>query len=367
MILFMVPSIALLGQSLNAWMTDTKYRMKAVCICSDSKASKRNDFDNDETSIIDNPLPATTNINSIKRQLLGYKDTDGLVVVFSTYQSIDVLAEAQRALLEADPSYGIFDYIVCDEAHRTTGFKQKGRDESHFTKIHNNDLIRGKKRLYMTATPRYYNDNAKATAKDKDLVLWSMNNPDYYGEEFFRIGFGRAVREGLLTDYKVLVLTISEDDIPDSILEDVKDKQQKEIKMDDASKLIGCINGLSKRIKGDKGVTKEADPVLMRRAVAFCSTINPSERGSGISSKGFAAVMPTMVRKYKESLSEEAREEVVDIEVQHIDGAMNAATREEKIAWLKEETGNPNECRILSNVRCLSEGVDVPALDAVLL
>lgn len=366
LILFMVPSIALLGQSLNAWMTDTKYRMKAVCICSDSKASKRNDFDNDETSIIDNPLPATTNINSIKRQLLGYKDTDGLVVVFSTYQSIDVLAEAQRALLEADPSYGIFDYIVCDEAHRTTGFKQKGRDESHFTKIHNNDLIRGKKRLYMTATPRYYNDNAKATAKDKDLVLWSMNNPDYYGEEFFRIGFGRAVREGLLTDYKVLVLTISEDDIPDSILEDVKDKQQKEIKMDDASKLIGCINGLSKRIKGDKGVTKEADPVLMRRAVAFCSTINPSERGSGISSKGFAAVMPTMVRKYKESLSEEAREEVVDIEVQHIDGAMNAATREEKIAWLKEETGNPNECRILSNVRCLSEGVDVPALDAVL-
>lgn len=366
LILFMVPSIALLGQSLNAWMTDTKYRMKAVCICSDSKASKRNDFDNDETSIIDNPLPATTNINSIKRQLLGYKDTDGLVVVFSTYQSIDVLAEAQRALLEADPSYGIFDYIVCDEAHRTTGFKQKGRDESHFTKIHNNDLIRGKKRLYMTATPRYYNDNVKATAKDKDLVLWSMNNPDYYGEEFFRIGFGRAVREGLLTDYKVLVLTISEDDIPDSILEDVKDKQQKEIKMDDASKLIGCINGLSKRIKGDKGVTKEADPVLMRRAVAFCSTINPSERGSGISSKGFAAVMPTMVRKYKESLSEEAREEVVDIEVQHIDGAMNAATREEKIAWLKEETGNPNECRILSNVRCLSEGVDVPALDAVL-
>lgn len=218
----------------------------------------------------------------------------------------------------------------------------------------------------MTATPRYYNDNAKATAKDKDLVLWSMNNPDYYGEEFFRIGFGRAVREGLLTDYKVLVLTISEDDIPDSILEDVKDKQQKEIKMDDASKLIGCINGLSKRIKGDKGVTKEADPVLMRRAVAFCSTINPSERGSGISSKGFAAVMPTMVRKYKESLSEEVREEVVDIEVQHIDGAMNAATREEKIAWLKEETGNPHECRILSNVRCLSEGVDVPALDAVL-
>lgn len=108
----------------------------------------------------------------------------------------------------------------------------------------------------MTATPRYYNDNAKATAKDKDLVLWSMNNPDYYGEEFFRIGFGRAVREGLLTDYKVLVLTISEDDIPDSILEDVKDKQQKEIKMDDASKLIGCINGLSKRIKGDKGLRR---------------------------------------------------------------------------------------------------------------
>lgn len=366
LILFMVPSIALLSQSLNAWMADTKYKIKAVCICSDSKASKKNDFDNDESSIIDYPLPATTNIQSIKRQLREYRKTDGLVVVFSTYQSIDVLAEAQKALLEVDPGYGVFDYIVCDEAHRTTGFKQKDRDESSFTKIHNNDLICGRKRLYMTATPRFYNENAKTTAKEKELELWSMNNPDYYGEDFFRIGFGRAVREGLLTDYKVLVLTISEDDIPGSILEDVKDKQQTEIKMDDASKLIGCINGLSKRIKGDNGITKEADPVLMRRAVAFCSTINPSERGGGISSKGFAAALPGVARKYKEALTEEEQKEVVNIDVRHIDGSMDASTREEKIAWLKEETGDPNECRVLSNVRCLSEGVDVPALDAVL-
>jgi predicted helicase len=366
LILYMVPSIALLGQGLNNWMTDTKFRMKAVCICSDPKASERS-YDEDETSIIDNPLPASTNISTIRKQLISYQNIDGLVVVFSTYQSIDAIAEAQESVLKAtNGRYGIFDFIVCDEAHRTTGLKQKGRDESDFTKIHNNDFIKGNKRLYMTATPRYYNASAKATAKEKDLLLWSMDNQEYFGDEFYRIGFGESVANGLLTDYKVLVLTVSEDDIPDSIKTDIKDKENKELNFDDTTKLIGCINGLSKRIQGDNGVTKTADPLLMHRAVAFCSTINPSTRGGGISSTGFAYLFPEISKKYKESLPEEQRKEVVDVTVRHIDGTMNAAVRADAIEWLKADTDNPNECRILSNVRCLSEGVDVPALDAVI-
>ncbi len=366
LILYMVPSIALLGQGLNNWMTDTSFTMKAVCICSDPKAADLN-YDDDEMSAIDTPVPASTNIESIKRQLLKYRNIDGLVVVFSTYQSIDVIAEAQKTIIDAtNNQYGVFDYIVCDEAHRTTGLKQRNRDESNFLKIHNNDFIRGTKRLYMTATPRYYNASAKASAKEKDLMLWSMDNADYFGEEFYRIGFGQAVADGLLTDYKVLVLTVSEDDIPDTIKDDIKDNKNKELNFDDTTKLIGCINGLSKRIAGDNGITRQADPLPMHRAVAFCATINPSLRGGGISSTGFANILPQIASKYKESLDEEQRKDVVDIEVKHIDGKMNADTRAKAVDWLKEETGNPYECRILSNVRCLSEGIDVPALDAVI-
>lgn len=367
LVLYMVPSIALIGQSLNEWMSNAKCKMKAVCICSDPKASQINkDEDDTEESIIDTPYPATTNIEIIKKQLLKYRDFDGLVVVFSTYQSIDALSNAQKALIKASNGYGEFDFIICDEAHRTTGIKVKGRDESMFTKIHNNDIVKGKKRLYMTATPRYFTNNAKISAKNQEVDLWSMNDQQHYGEEFFRIGFGRAVRDGLLTDYKVLVLTISDDDIPDKIKDELKaDGDHSELRMDDASKLIGCINGLSKRIRGDNGVTKEQDPLMMHRALAFCATINHSAKG-GISSKEFAAAMPSINQKYKESLTEKERVEVADIETKHIDGTMDAAQREDLIAWLKEDTGENNKCRILSNVRCLSEGVDVPALDAVL-
>jgi predicted helicase len=367
LVLYMVPSIALIGQSLNEWMSNAKCKMKAVCICSDPKASQINkDEDDTEDSIIDTPYPATTNIEIIKKQLLKYKDFNGLVVVFSTYQSIDALSNAQKALIKASNGYGEFDFIVCDEAHRTTGIKVKGRDESMFTKIHNNDIVKGKKRMYMTATPRYIINNPIISAKNQEVDLWSMDDTQHYGEEFFRIGFGRAVRDGLLTDYKVLVLTISDDDIPDKIKDELKkDGEHSELRMDDASKLIGCINGLSKRIRGDNGITKEQDPLMMHRALAFCATINHSAKG-GISSKEFAAAMPSINQKYKESLTEKEREDVADIETKHIDGTMDTAQREDLIAWLKEDTGENNKCRILSNVRCLSEGVDVPALDAVL-
>jgi len=375
LVLYMVPSIALLGQGLNNWMTDTSFPMKGVCVCSDSKSSKINN-DDDETSIIDIPLPATTNIKTIAKQLLGYRKNSGLTVVFSTYQSIDVISEAQKKVLEStNGAFGQFDFIVCDEAHRTTGAKAKSKEESNFTKIHNNDFIKGKKRLYMTATPRYYNSSAKATAKEKELLLWSMDNPTFYGDEFYRIGFGEAVSLNLLTDYKVLVLTISEDDIPADMKEKLKAGKKEadgnefnsELNFDDTSKLLGCINGLSKRIKGDNGITKKEDPGLMHRVVAFCSTIRKGKRNSGFSSMDFADEFPSVAKYYKEhELTEEEKKEVVDVEVKHIDGSMNAEIRSEAIDWLKAETGHPNECRVLSNVRCLSEGVDVPALDAVI-
>ena len=364
LVLYMVPSIALLSQGLKSWTEDSQYKLKPVCICSDASASQYGD--DDENNLLDMSFPASTNVDTIVKQLKFYQDKGDFIVVFSTYQSIDVVSKAQAKLLhETNGKYGKFDYIVCDEAHRTTGAKSKNKSESHFTKIHDNDFIQGVKRLYMTATPRYYKDSVKKNAEEKDFILWSMDDESIYGKEFYRIGFGKAVSLGLLTDYKVLVLTVSEDELSDDLKAGIK--KDTELNADDYTKLVGCVNGLSKRIKGDNGATLQEDPSKMHRAVVFCSSINRGKRSTGgICSTEFAEEFPKIAQLYKNDVQEEEKQQVVDVEAQHIDGTMNAQLRAEKLEWLKEETGDDNKCRILSNVRCLSEGVDVPALDAVI-
>lgn len=226
----------------------------------------------------------------------------------------------------------------------------------------------------MTATPRLYRESVKVKAAEKDDVLCSMDDEAIYGKEFHRLSFNDAVSEGLLTDYKVLVLTVNEEDVPTSLAYNIKaqyaaaskDRKLTELNFDDATKLIGCINGLSKRIKGDSGVTVAQDPIKKKRAVAFCQTINPTKSNPTASSTQIASYFHSVCEEYKESIPEEERKDVVNVYAQHVDGSMDANTRNEKLAWLKAEADDPNECRVLCNVRCLSEGVDVPALDAVL-
>ena len=366
LVLFMVPSIALLGQSLNAWAADAKKPIKAICICSDAKASRktRNDFDDTDDSVVDLAVPASTNTKFIAAQLKKYREYDGLVVVFSTYQSIDAVSAAQQEILaETNGAYGVFDFIICDEAHRTTGVKIADKDESNFTKIHSNDNVQGRRRLYMTATPRLYGESAKIKASEKDCILCSMDDKALYGEEFYRVNFSYAVQNGLLTDYKVLVLTVSEDDVPENIKRDITNTTT-ELNFDDTSKLIGVINGLSKMVRGDDHRTWDADPRMMRRAVAFCSAIgNESKAGT---SKYIASVLPRISQKYEENLDAESLSHTVSVTTKHIDGSMNSQKRNEILQWLADEPENDRECRVVTNVRCLSEGVDVPSLDAVL-
>ena len=367
LVLFLVPSISLLGQALNAWYSDAIETIKAVCICSDNKAQKKiaKDADEVEDSAVDLALPSSTNPISIARQLLTYKNHNGLVVVFSTYQSIKAVSDAQKEVLKAsNGAYGEFDLIVCDEAHRTTGIKLSEADESNFTKVHSNNNVRGKKRLYMTATPRLYGESAKVKASEKNCILCSMDDESIYGKEFFRVNFSYAVSHGLLTDYKVLVLTVNEDDVPDNIKADVRNNNVKELNYDETTKLIGVINGLSKIIRGDGGKTWEIDPQIMHRAVAFCSAIGSNEKVG--TSKNIAYTLPKLCEKYLENKNEEERRRLVHIKTKHIDGSQNALERNQSLAWLKEESEDEQECRVLTNVRCLSEGIDVPALDAVL-
>lgn len=353
-VLFLVPSIALLGQTLREWTAQAAEKINPVCVCSDAEItrdSKKSEDDGALSSIVDLALPASTNVRNIVKQLRYAETQSGMTVVFSTYQSIDIVSEAQQQV-------GFeFDLIICDEAHRTTGSILTGKEESAFTKIHKNAFIPAKKRLYMTATPRLYRDDVKEKAKKEDILLCSMDDPAIYGEEFYRIGFAESVRQGLLSDYKVLILTLSDKEIPPALQRAISDAT-KEISTDDATKLMGCINALSKRMLIDEGLLKQSDLEPMRRAVAFCQNIKIS--------KQIANVFNEFKNDYYDSLTPEDRAELVDVCADHIDGGMGAGLRDEKMSWLKNAPANGKECRILTNVRCLSEGVDVPTLDAVL-
>lgn len=358
LILFLIPSIALLGQTLREWSADANEPINAICICSDPDISKKRskNEDTDAFSVVDLALPASTNTENILHQFQQIKEKNlpGMTVVFSTYQSIDVIARAQKVLL--NNGFQEFDLIICDEAHRTTGVSLAGEDESAFTKVHDADFIKAKKRLYMTATPRLYSDDTKSKAAQSEAVLCSMDDHALYGEEMYRIGFGEAVERNLLTDYKVLILTLNDKDVPEAYRKVLTDEKV-EITTDDASKLIGCINALSKQFLGDDGKTKESDPKPMRRAVAFCRNIKDSQK--------ITATYNTATDAYLSALPEEKKEQMVTVSSRHMDGTMAAPERDQMLAWLKEETED-NECRIITNVRVLSEGVDVPSLDAVL-
>src|SRR5699024_4834636 len=159
----------------------------------------------EDVSVVDLPIPATTNPARLADQAGDSEKARGRVtVVFSTYQSIDVVHQAQQQGL------GEFDLVICDEAHRTTGATIAGQEESAFVRVHNNDYLRAAKRLYMTATPRIYGDTSKAKAGEQQVVLASMDDEDLFGPEFHRLSFGKSVELGLLTDYRVLVLAVDQ-------------------------------------------------------------------------------------------------------------------------------------------------------------
>ncbi|MDT0531864.1 type ISP restriction/modification enzyme [Micromonospora sp. DSM 115977] len=355
--LFLVPSIALLSQSLREWATESEVPLQAFAVCSDPKVSKVNlDNTSEDISSVDLPLPATTDSKLLHTKLASAPG-DRMRVVFATYQSIGVVSAAQAAG-GVDP----FDLIICDEAHRTTGVTLAGEDESAFVRVHDPEYILGERRLYMTATPRIYDDNTKAKAGEADAIVTSMDGEEF-GPEFHRLGFGEAVSKGLLTDYKVLVLGIDAGVVSRTFQAQLADDTL-ELRLDDVAKMVGCWNGLAKR--GESGFGFGDDVAPMTRAVTFASSIKAS--------KAFAETFQRITEHYirsadfdREFTDEETGtpDRALRCEVRHVDGGMNALIRNEKLDWLREDAGT-DTCRILSNARCLSEGVDVPALDAVI-
>lgn len=365
-ILFLVPSLNLLSQTLTEWSQESSLPLHCYAVCSDSEIGKKRGKNEDDFELLAHELqyPATTNAKQLAKAFNEREDDQHMSVVFSTYHSIATISEAQK-------EFGLpeFDLIVCDEAHRTTGATFEGEEESNFVKIHNSDFIKGKKRVYMTATPRVYGVQAKAKAENESIELYSMDRPEYFGETLHTITFSEAVHNlKVLCDYKVIVLTVSEDHISKSLQKLLADEDNS-LRVDDAAKIVGCWRALSKMDSQDD---LEFDPNPMRKAVAFAQVIelNQGARTHKVSSKHIAAMFQKVVESYREELLKENPENPEAIsqlvcEARHVDGGMGAGEKNHRLDWLKADTP-ANTCRILSNVRCLSEGVDVPALDAVL-
>ena len=351
-ILFLVPSISLLSQTLKEWTAQGRLDIRTFAVCSDSKVSRKAE----DIATYDLEVPVSTNGAEIAKRFESGKRAKGLHIVFSTYQSLPAVHEAQQQGLDD------FDLVICDEAHRTTGITLADEDASNFVRIHDADYIKASKRLYMTATPRLYDDSVKGKAQDHSAELASMDDDAIYGPEFYRLGFGEAVEKGLLTDYKVLVMTVDESVAADAMAR----SQNSQINLTLASAMIGAWNGLAKRsgsLQGKKGGFDE-DAAPMQRAVAFARDIKTSQ--------AIADSYPQLVNTHRELLEEKAvlndvslHNVDVSISAQHVDGSMNALERGTKLSWL-ESPAAEQHTRVLTNARCLSEGVDVPALDAVI-
>ena len=362
LVLFLVPSIALLNQTLVSWSEEARLPLTPVCVCSDATASKKKgrDADTAPESLVDLAAPACTDprVVAVHVQTARRNKPNALTVVFSTYQSIGVVEQVQRELgRDAFP----FNFIICDEAHRTTGVTGLTNPDgtpakdSAFTLVHDDTHVLARKRLYMTATPRLYSEGAKKKAQENSIELCSMDDEALYGAEFHRLGFGEAVDEGLLTDYKVLVLTIPEASFDPAMVQEILGEGTA-LEPQDAIKMIGCVNALSKQLTNPDLIPPN-DRAPAKRAVAFCQRI--------ASSLETAETFTKTGEVLQRVLPEDRRAGLIVPKVQHVDGTMGASLRNERLAWLKAPTEG-TECRILSNVRCLSEGVDVPSLDAVL-
>ncbi len=274
-----------------------------------------------------------------------------MTVIFSTYHSIQVISDAQN-------THGLpeFDLIICDEAHRTTGVVLgTEKHESEFIKVHDNSIIRGKKRLYMTATPKIFSDKLKRNAFLSNNVLVSMDNEKLYGKQLYTYNFSRALEDKLLSPCKVIILVVNEEEVSKSIQHLITDKDY-ELILDDRTKINGCYRALTKM---DLKLDLEDDPKPMRRALAFCKDIETSKRiCKRFKKEKVQESLRALHKNYKDTPP-------LNCSLAHIDGTFSAKERTKQLDWLKEDAGE-NTCRVLTNVRCLSEGVDVPALDAVL-
>ena len=355
-VLYLVPSIALMAQTMREWSAQKRLPLRYLGICSDTRAG-RNDED---ASLLELDYPVTTDPAKIEAGL-GKERPEALTVVFCTYQSLPLVAAAQA---QGAPA---FDLAVCDEAHRTTGVEDAGvnrkdnREISPFRLVHDPSRIRARKRLYTTATPRIYTSAVQSrAAANRELEVYSMDDGSVYGPVLYRMAFSEAIEGDWLTDYRVIILTLKPGQVSVALENLLATEQESGLNLDDAVKLLGCWDALAdpEGVLSDRNVTGDQHNPLLR-AITFTNTIRTSRM--------VETHWQDVVDIVRQQTDEEHRASLLPLAVKHVDGTQNSLDRQRKLAWLQtEETDDRAGCRVLTNARCLTEGVDVPALDAVL-
>lgn len=367
--LFLAPSIALLSQTFREYAQEKSDPFYASIVCSDNKTGESKNEDNDDIKFSELPIKASTRLEDILSVYEKAQKENKRFIIFSTYQSALRIKEAQEAGLNE------IDLIICDEAHRTVGamYSSNERDDKNaFTLCHSDKNIKAKKRLYMTATPKVYSESSKAKAKESDNVIYSMDDEEIFGEEIYTLNFERAIALDLLTDYKVIILAVRSENlsgVTNSVNKKISQLEAKGTKLDKkfinnefVCKIVGTHKGLAKQDlivlddenKEDNDLKNKRDTFVSQRAINFCKSINTS--------KNIKDSFETIMECYDEELKKKSFKNL-KISIDHIDGTMNCKERLEKLENLN--TFKPNTCKVLSNARCLSEGVDVPALDSI--
>ncbi|PDW99774.1 restriction endonuclease [Helicobacter pylori] len=367
--LFLAPSIALLSQTFREYAQEKSEPFYASIVCSDDKVGKSKDEDNDDIKFSELPLKPSTRLEDILSTYEKAQKENKRFIIFSTYQSALRIKEAQEAGL------GEIDLIICDEAHRTVGamYSSNERDDKNaFTLCHSDENIKAKQRLYMTATPKVYSESSKAKAKESDNIIYSMDDEEVFGEEIYTLNFEKAIALDLLTDYKVIILAVRKENlsgVTNSVNKKISQLKAEGTKLDKklinnefVCKIVGTHKGLAKQDlialdeenKEDHNLQNKADTFVSQRAISFCKSIQTS--------KNIKDSFETIMECYDEELKKKSFKNL-QITIDHVDGTMNCKERLEKLENLNQF--KPNTCKVLSNARCLSEGVDVPALDSI--
>ena len=337
-VLYLLPSISLLQQTMREWAEQKSLRLRFVGVCSDVTAGKAKDEIGDFTEL---EIPVTTDPKRIGEALSkSYRETD-MLVTFSTYHSIRLISDAQR-----DAGAPPFDLMFCDEAHRTTGAQliaDRGDDRgmSVFLMPHHDRFVEAEKRVYMTATPKIW--SAKSETSYRKAEVFSMDDESQFGPVFYKMKFSEAIDAGLLSDYYLVGLTIDpawKEKVAGMGL-------HPELAAGEQAKLYGAVKGVS---------FDENDVPHLRRSISFTNTIKRSRQHQ--------LSMETASERLREMALADNKAPPHRVRTEHIDGKTKANIRRQHLDWLKEP--EDDECRIITNARCLSEGVDVPTLDAAL-
>ena len=355
-VLYVVPSISLLGQTMREWATQRRTLQRYVGVCSDSSAARRSSEDANLTEL---SIPVTTDPEAVADALTHHSPGE-MTVVFCTYQSLPVIAKAQDR--GAEP----FDLMICDEAHRTTGVEKKKKNgkvtASVWLSAHDDEKVLADRRLYMTATPRLYSARVREKAQERQVAVYSMDDEGTYGPVFYQMSFRKAVEEGHLSDYEVAIVAVSDGLYANLAGDFVAEHKETGVNVSDVVKLLGCWDALADPTSRGPGerVTGRLNPNhVARRAIAFSNTIKASTN--------LEKWWPEIVGRQAADVGREQDlgQTLLDLDVCHIDGRTRASARAQALNELRAEIPD-GRCRIVTNAKCLTEGVDVPALDAVL-